>query len=111
MILPQYMLTLQSCKSQSVCFLILEVKQGSLSNTIYVQFHEVLIQRAFIPHFDLLILRHSALLEFYRVLHKGNSIMDNKVVTLLPFCLNVIFAYKDCANFLARTLHTGPGLI
>ena len=27
----QYMLTLQSCKSLSVCFLILEVKQGSLS--------------------------------------------------------------------------------
>ena len=29
------MLTLQSCKSLSVCFLVLKVKQGSLSNSIY----------------------------------------------------------------------------
>ena len=30
-----YVLTLQSCKSLSVCFLILEVKQGNQSDNIY----------------------------------------------------------------------------
>ena len=40
-------------------------------------------KRAFIAHFELLILRDSALLDFHRVLHRGNSIRDYKVFTLI----------------------------
>ena len=55
-----------------------------ISINIKVEFNFIkFIQRAFIAWFELLILIYSALLDFHRVLHEGNSIKDNKVMTFI----------------------------
>ena len=43
------------------------------------------IQRELIARFELLILSYLALLDFHKLLHEGNSIRDNTVVTFIHF--------------------------
>ena len=65
------------------------------------------IQRELIARFELLILSYLALLDFHKLLHEGNSIRDNTVVTFIHFgkkkilleCALVFFNFTFLATF------------